>query len=244
MARPKKQLTGAELRAWNLAHYPPVIHKRHRIDQAKKSKRDLSKNEPNHWIEWRIRGEEWDGERYEESVPVLKKFTHSAWHVRGYLDGRKAFFRVDKDGDQYLPCRGHLKGTSQGEFMRCEFHSQPTRYLSSDIPAREDVYRFIKHDTEVFISIGKTRIGIFQKDKNTELARQRLEDWEASHSYRISRLRKSQPNDSAQETFRRYSYSALRGLGLKWPDKQSKRRQNWPELFEDLGILLKVIDYT
>lgn len=243
MARPKKKLAGAELRAWNLAHHPPVIKRSHRVSQARKSKADLSQHEPNHWIEWRIKGFDWADERFDESVPVLKKFTHSSWHLRGYLDGRRAFFRVDKDGDQYLPCRGHLKGTSQGEFMRCEFHSQPIHSVYSDIPAREDVYRFIKHDTEVFISIGKTRIGFFQKDKNTELTQQKLEEWEANHSYLISRLRKRQPDDSAQKTFRRYSYAALRGIGLKWPDKQFKRRQTWPELFEDLGILLKVIDY-
>jgi hypothetical protein len=244
MARPRKKLSGAELRAWNLAHYPPVIHKRHRTDQAKKSKKYLPENAPNHWIERRLGGHDWNLERYDESVQVLKEFTHSSWHLRGYLDGRRAFFRVDRDGDNYLPCRSVLKGTSLGEFMRCEFHSQPTRSAYSDIPAREDVYRFIKHATEVFISIGKTRIGIFQKDMNTELTRQRLEEWEASHSQLISRLRKRHPDDSAQETFRRYSYAALRGVGLKWPDKPFKKRQNWPELFEDLGILLKVIDYT
>lgn len=244
MARPRKQLVGTELIAWGLAHHPPVIHKRHRTDQAKKSKRDLSKNEPNHWIERRLGGDEWNIESYDESVPVLKKFTHLSWHLRGNLDGRRVFFRVDKDGDHYLPCRGHLKGTSQGEFMRCEFHSQPTRSVYSDIPAREDLYRFIKHDTELYISIGKTRIGFFRKDKDTELTRQRLEDWEASHSHLISRLRKRHPNDSAQKTFRRYSYAALRGIGLKWPDKQFKRRQTWPELFKDLGVVVDVIAYA
>ena len=169
-------------------------------------------------------------------------------HVRGFLESRLVRYRMGEE-DSYLPLRdpawvGFVTGFRYDRPKYTIFHSQPTKCIYSEIPAREDIYWFIKFFHRALVTVGRKRIGIFRKNRDqSDPLRESLLSWEKENSYRIFRIRKRHPTESPEQHFRRYAAAALRALGLQLPRKRSKRRKLWPQVFaQQLGLIVHVVD--
>lgn len=168
------------------------------------------------------------------------------WDFRGVVsrNGDGVIFRKCMP-DQFIPRKSNKR--DHEEPFTIAFHSQPTKSVYSEIPCREDIYLFLKLDLKAFFAVGKSRAGLFIQDRNTVAARRRLLEWEAKHPYQISRLVTRRLRsagsvlESPEELFRRYTHTALWGIGLRWPDKPFARRAVWPESLRKIGLNVQVL---
>lgn len=179
-----------------------------------------------------------------KGIQRLKKLpAYPAKHVRGFLGSRYAHFLV-KATDESLPLRNRSWGLHRRYDLpkRIIFHSKPTKDVYSDIPDRVDLYNFLKYRHSKQIFIGRSVISILEKVDATNETIIRLWDWEEVHSYKMKRIQKRRPNESSWQHLERYAAAALRGIGLKWPGKLSKRRKHWPDCFRELGLDVLLVD--
>jgi hypothetical protein len=153
-------------------------------------------------------------------------------HVRGYFENGWLNYRVGCE-DDYLPFSPCPPGRTKKLHF---FHSQPTRSVHSEIPAREDVFRFLKFESELLLVLGRRNIGVLRRCDRTLKFSAAIRVWEAGHPHEIARILARSPEQSPQETFRRYAKVALKAIGLRWPDKNYKRRSDWPNRLEEIGI--------
>lgn len=181
-------------------------------------------------------------ESWAERLPRLPD-----WNFRGFLslgDGCIKFRKCMPD--QFLPRVSDQR--DDVDLFTVAFHSQPIRSVYSDIPKREDVYLFLKLNLAAFFAVGKSQVGIFIRDHKTSAVRNRLLEWEAKHPYHISRLvtrrlkSRGSSRESPGELFQRYTHTALRGIGLHWPDKLFARRAGWPQFLLEVGLNVQVVD--
>ena len=231
MPRQKRVFSGDALTTYLLAHQQPLLDtKIHYM---------WRKIELHYWSQVRKFGDPPPAPRMEAvfSLPTLRTF-----HLRGFMASREIWFRRG-DQDDYLPLRFPKRRFSSLERPKYViFHSQPTECIYSEVPAREDIYWFIKFPHRVLMTVGRKRIGIFQKDERTEALAARLQSWEQQNRYRIFRIRKRHPTESPEQHFRRYASAALRAMGLEWPRKRSKRRKLWPQVLDQLGLVVTAVD--
>ena len=239
MPRQKRVFSGDALRTYQLAERWPIYDERCGGWQSKKI--------PRHYLLRRIlHASSWPHDPPPiESLSVLP--TDRELHVRGYLESRLVRYRIAEE-DSYLPLRDP-RGIAPGGWpydrpKNTIFHSQPMKCIYSEIPAREDIYWFIKFFHKTLVTVGKKRIGIFTKNRDqSDPLRESLLCWEQQNRYRIFRIRKRHPTESPEQHFRRYAAAALRALGLQWPRKRSKRRKLWPQVFaQQLGLIVHVVD--
>lgn len=243
LGRPRRKPSGDEKVAMNFTQWPAQVMRIDAIDRRRNAFRDLTKCQEGIWysLQTRLPGLEDSTSESDIRALLLKLPCHPNLHFRGFLQNCRGTvrFRVDRTGERYLP---YLKRNVLMDQLDCEFHSQPTRKVYSEIPAREDIYRFLKFSAKRFITVGQTRIGVFAKDDRVVETQRRLREWEEENSYQLRRFHarvKQSPNFAgriAQETFRRYAYAALRAVGLEWPDRLNVRRRRWPECFDALGL--------
>jgi len=167
-------------------------------------------------------------------------------HIRGFLASRYAHFRIGGE-DEYLPLRPRqwqrnpYRVYAKDAPKEVVFHSQPTGCIYSEIPAREDIYWFLKWPHRVLVTVGRKRIGVLRKDERTNRCAERLSDWERDSRARMRRIIKRHPDKSPRHHFRHYAFAALRALDLEWPGKLSKRRKFWPLVLEEFGLDVTVV---
>ena len=175
-------------------------------------------------------------------------------HLRGFVEFRFAYYMFGGDNDP-LPLRSlrsrlHSK---QDRPKAVVFHSKPTDDVYSDIPDRIDLYLFLKHRHEQTVAVGRDTIAVLEKDERTVDLIVRLWEWEADHPYHLTRIKKRPRRRKldatevteemqAYDDLSRYAAAALRGVGLEWPGKKSKRRKLWPDCFRDLGVVVTTHD--
>ena len=234
MPRRKREFTGDALRTYQLADRWPIYDERCGGWQRRKIARHyLASSLP---------------QSPPPPIEILQVLpTDRELHVRGFLESRLVNYRIAEE-DSYLPLRDP-RGFAPGGWpydrpKNTIFHSQPTKCIYSEIPAREDIYWFIKFFHKTLVTVGRKRIGIFNKNRDqSDPLRESLLCWEQQNRYRIFRIRKRHPTESPEQHFRRYAAAALRALGLQWPRKRSKRRKLWPQvLAQQLGLIVYVVD--
>lgn len=242
---------------------PPLVDASQMRSHQRVIWRRLDRVPPGTWMRWPLRSRlEWQsGERSHRvegvcEVPVeeLKSWSgvlprQPACHFQGFIssDGVWINFQKCLPGQCIPRVNGQRGNTSRFEVG---FHSQPIHSSYSDIPLLEDVYLFIKLRLKRFFSVGKSKVCLLMQDDESSDVCDRLLKWEAEHPYHISRLIKrrmiagTDPQESADELFQRYTYAALRGIGLKkkWPDKLYKRRDAWPDLLRSIGLSVQVLE--
>jgi len=233
MPRQKRVFSGDAQTTYLLAHQEPILDTKICYQQKK--------IELHYWSQVRKFGRTPPAPRIGAvfSLPASPTF-----HLRGFLASREICYRKG-DQDDYWPLRVPNLSFSSKNLERPKyviFHSQPTECIYSEVPAREDIYWFIKFPHRVLMTVGRKRIGIFQKDERTEALAARLQSWEQQNSYRIFRIRTRHPSESPEQHFRRYASAALRAMGLEWPRKRSKRRKLWPQVLEQLGLVVTAVD--
>jgi hypothetical protein len=226
MPRQKRAFSGDAKTTYQLAHQQPILNTR--VD-----------------CEWKkIKVHYWSqvhkfGPQPPRMEAVFSLPTSPTCHLRGFLASREIYYRKG-DQDNYWPLR--FPKTTKDRPKYVIFHSQPTECIYSEVPAREDIYWFIKFPHRVLMTVGRKRIGIFRKDKRTEALAARLKSWEQQNRYRIFRIQTRHPSESPEQHFRRYASAALRAMDLEWPGKRSKRRKLWPHVLEQLGLVVTAID--
>lgn len=247
MVRPKKLLTGIEDEVFNLANRPPFVDYDLLRSQQRRGRCRLEGAPAGLWMlhKWNKHSEV-ALHRDPAAISFFMKELprHPDWHVKGYIDPMGWCHFRKCGSDAFLP--RVEQGDGNTERIHIMFHSQPIKFVYSDVPAREDIYLFLKLNLTGLLTMGMSKAGLLLRDASTSEAARLLLDWEARHPYNISRLVKRRWNvrkksdDSAADLFRRYTYAALRGINLKWPDKQSARRADWQTVLQSVGLNFQV----
>jgi hypothetical protein len=117
----------------------------------------------------------------------------------------------------------------------------------ADIPDRLDIYLLLRHQFNTIAFAGKTIAAIIRRTPDTYPLMLRLRDWEADRDggrYRRSRgrsqLRRALKREpTLVEVERQHATSALRALGLRWPDKPRNRHKKWVECLHELSLIVE-----
>ncbi|MCH7988931.1 MAG: hypothetical protein IID46_07235 [Planctomycetes bacterium] len=166
-------------------------------------------------------GREWKFSTFQE-LP-----TSPTEHIRGYLDDDRCYIDSHtQDGDR-MNAREVHPGT---------FHSQPTKDLDSDIPGDDDLFDFLKFSHLRHIVVGRNYISELSKGPDTLRLSLKLWQWERDHPYQFSRIQHRHPSGNEREWRYRYSKTALRGIGLRWPYRRKEKRSRWLTILREFGI--------
>jgi len=143
---------------------------------------------------------------------------------------------LTKSRIRYLRC-----GETQANSLMsrtCTFHSHPTAWPAADLPSLNDIYMFLAHRHLRAVTVGATRIWVWDKTRATMSTVRKLGAWsEANLLTAVSRLMKSNPNGWELEYFN----LALTNLGLDFPKKLEVWERNWVEqLRKKLKIRVRV----
>ena len=110
----------------------------------------------------------------------------------------------------------------------CTFHSHPTNAaVAADIPSAGDVYQFLNFRHLRSITVGSTRLWVWDKTKATLGTVKKLGVWaEANMLTEVRRLEKAFPH-AWHDPFMKL---ALKQLGLVWSEKQKDWEEHWEEM--------------
>jgi hypothetical protein len=125
---------------------------------------------------------------------------------------------------------------------RCTFHSHPTDSPHADLPSVTDVYSFLAFRHVRAVTVGPTRIWVWDKTKATLATVRKLAAWtEANQLREVRRLEKEVPH-AWQNPYMRV---VLAKLGLVWPNKGQGFERHWPEMLQStLKIRVRVLSRT
>jgi len=125
---------------------------------------------------------------------------------------------------------------------RCTFHSHPTDSPNADLPSLTDVYSFLAFRHVRAVTVGATRLWVWDKTKATLATVRQLAAWaEANQLREVRRLEKEAPH-GWQESYVRM---VLKKLGLVWPNKRQGLERDWPEMLQStLKIGVRVFPRT
>jgi hypothetical protein len=156
-------------------------------------------------------------------LPAALDFEYS-----GYLSkSRIRYFRGESDSTGMLMAKP------------CTFHSHPTKnpYLA-DIPSLQDIYSFLYYRHLRSVTVGATRIWVWDKTKATLGTVRKMASWmEANHFRVVNRLMKKD-FDTWQG---KYVQTVLHHLGWVWPGTIDEMDAQWPRILrEALKIKVRV----
>ena len=113
----------------------------------------------------------------------------------------------------------------------CTFHSHPTDLATADIPSAGDVFQFLNFRHVRAITVGSSRLWVWDKTKATLNTVKKLGVWAETHMLaEVHRLEKKFPN-AWHDPYRKL---ALKQLGLVWPIKQKEWEAHWEEMLRDV----------
>lgn len=226
MPRPRKKLQ--DEKAYHLINHKPVY--------GVYLERDMDSHQQQHAGRSRLLTEPLEAGRLNE-LP-----TDPDLHTRGFLGETSAWLAyVDYGRDNYYPRMNPPSSRLTPDAVK--FHGWPTNDPYGDIPPREDIYSFIKWPSHhIHIHIGPNKISVLTKNAVTHQLRERLKQWEKEYQYnRLTRIMTRSPDEKPAEHYRRYTYKALRDMGLQWATKRSKRRKQWAEDVRALGVCVEEV---
>jgi uncharacterized protein YciI len=138
---------------------------------------------------------------------------------------------------RFLRCDAFRSNTRKSQ--PCTFHSHPTELSYADLPSVTDVYMFLAYRHLRAVTVGATKIWVWDKTKQTLPTVQKLGSWyEQNLLKEAQRLERKDPFDWHELFFK----LALRKLGLVWPRSRKALQQHGPEMLE--GVLkIKVREF-
>lgn len=141
---------------------------------------------------------------------------------------------------RYLLCGLDRANTRMSR--RCTFHSHPTDSSNADLPSLTDVYAFLAFRHVRAVTVGATRLWVWDKTKATLATIRQLAAWaEANQLREVRRLEKGAPH-AWQEPYMRL---VLKNLGLIWPNKRQGLERDWPAMLQStLKIRVRVFPRT
>jgi len=169
-----------------------------------------------------------------EHLPSSDKF-----HFRGFLiEGRSLWGRRSETPEWYnepdIESRVNIFDMWPDTIV-C--HTKPLEDEFVDVPDRFDIYRLLRCFPEDFGFAGKTIAAKISRTSSTIPTVLRLREWELTHPYRKDRLKKLyQKTKPAFEIEHRYAASALKGIGLCWPNRANVLKKTWMKHLEDIGL--------
>jgi hypothetical protein len=111
----------------------------------------------------------------------------------------------------------------------CTFHSHPTDLSTADTPSASDVFQFLNFRQLRAITVGATRIWVWDKTNATLTTVRRLGEWVESNMLKeVHRLEKKFPQAWCEP----YMKVALKNLGLVWPKRWRDWEANWEEMLQ------------
>lgn len=109
----------------------------------------------------------------------------------------------------------------------CTFHSHPTDIATADVPSASDVFQFLNFRHLRAITVGSTRLWVWDKTRATMTTVKKLGVWsEANMLTEVRRLEKKFSHAWADP----YMRLALKHLGLDWPKKHKDWQAHWEEM--------------
>lgn len=167
------------------------------------------------WREIRIK----TGQPEEEVYRLLPSATD--FEYGGYLT--KSRIRYHKGGS-----------SSAGMFLAkpCTFHSHPirNRYLA-DVPSLQDVYSFLNYRHLRTITVGATKLWVWDKTKATLATVRKLASWKEANHFRVVTHLMKKDFASWQA---RYVQTVLRQLGWTWPTTLDELDAQWPRMLREI----------
>lgn len=141
---------------------------------------------------------------------------------------------------RFLRCGSDRASTRMSR--RCTFHSHPTDSPNADLPSLTDVYSFLAFRHVRAVTVGATRLWVWDKTKETLATVRKLAAWtEANQLGEVRRLEKEAPH-AWQEPYMRL---VLKKLGLIWPNKRQGLDRHWPGMLQStLKIRVRVFPRT
>jgi hypothetical protein len=138
---------------------------------------------------------------------------------------------------RFLRCGADRAGTRKSQ--PCTFHSHPSDVSTADVPSAGDVFSFLAYRHLRTVTVGATKIWVWDKTKETLTTVEKLGAWyERNLMKEVRRLERRDPIDLPDLFFK----SALRNLGLVWPKSQKALQQHWPEMLERV-LKIKVREF-
>ena len=114
-----------------------------------------------------------------------------------------------------------------------------------DIPDRLDLLLLLRHQFDAIAFTGRTTAAKITRSEKTWPTILKLRDWEQSPSgrHRFNRIKhrmeKLGQKPPEYEVWRRYAATALRHVGLHWPDKPRLRMRKWPDSLSEIGLTVE-----
>lgn len=122
----------------------------------------------------------------------------------------------------------------------CTFHSHPTknRYLA-DVPSIQDIHSFLLYRHLRTITVGATKIWIWDKTRATLGTVRKLAAWMEANHFRVVAHWMKKDFDSWQAM---YVQTMMKHLGWVWPDTIDEMDAQWPRMLrETFKIKVRVI---
>lgn len=113
----------------------------------------------------------------------------------------------------------------------CTFHSHPTKnpYLA-DVPSLQDIHSFLFYRHLRFITVGATKIWVWEKTQATLTTVRKLAAWmEANHFRTVNHWMKL---DFANWRTM-YVQTVMKHLGWVWPDTIDEMDAEWPRMLRE-----------
>ena len=161
-------------------------------------------------------------------VEVYRKLPHaSKFEYGGYVTKSRVCF-----------CRCDVMAANMPKSKSCTFHSHPSGLDTGDVPSESDVFQFLYWRHLRSVTVGVTKIWVWDKTKATMTTVRALARW--SETNMLSAIRKLEKKFPGQWRDR-YVQLVLNQLGLRRPKRFRDWESRWPEMLRDhLHIKVRV----
>jgi len=127
--------------------------------------------------------------------------------------------------------KGDAHSTGMLMAKPCTYHSHPTKnqYLA-DIPSLQDVHSFLFYRHLRTVTVGATKIWVWDKTRATIGTVRKLADWMEANHFRVVAHFMKKDFDTWQA---RYVQKVMHDLGWVWPDTLDDMDAQWPRMLRE-----------
>jgi len=180
---------------------------------------------PAEWQEIRVQ-EGWSEERVYRLLPSAVDFEYG-----GYLTkSRIRYIKADSSSAGMLMAKP------------CTFHSHPTKNSHlADVPSLQDIHSFLFYRQLRSVTVGATKIWVWDKTKATLGTVQKLAAWMETNHFRV--VARCMKKDFASWQAM-YIQTVMKSLGWVWPDTIDEMDAQWPGMLREIfKIRVRVIPH-
>jgi hypothetical protein len=114
----------------------------------------------------------------------------------------------------------------------CTFHSHPTKNPHlADVPSLKDIHSFLFYRHLRTVTVGATRIWVFDKTKATLATVRKLARWIEANQLRVVTHLMKKDFSSWQAT---YVQTVMKHLGWEWPVTIDEMDARWPKMLREI----------